>query len=115
MARNLRPGGRLLLDYFNSHWVRQHLVEHEVKTVENIDFHIKKWTENGLVFKTISFEVAGEHFSFTESVRLFELSDFNEMFQSCNLTTLKTFGSYELDAFDLATSKRLILVAEKPT
>ena len=113
MTSNLKKGGVFLLDYFNSRWVRANLVAAETKTVEGIAFHLTKRIENGQVYKTIAFEANGRSFAFTESVSLFERIDFHRFFLESNLRITKTFGGYDLAAFDPDHSKRLILVAEK--
>jgi len=51
--------------------------------------------------------------SFTESVRLFELSDFSTLFAACNLKIIKSYGDYDLSTFDRQNSRRLIIVAQK--
>lgn len=113
IAKNLKPGGVFLLDYFNSDWIQANLIAEESKTVEGITFHLTKWIENGHVHKTVAFEAEGRHFTHTETVRLFSLEDFQELFTACHLTITKTFGDYDLTSFDEQNSKRLIVVAEK--
>lgn len=112
-AKGLRPGGLLLLDYFNAHWVRAHLVASASKTVGGIEFHLKKTVRGGHVFKTIEFDAEGRHHAFRERVRLFELADFEAMFTASGLRLRYTFGDYALGDFASSTSQRLILVAER--
>ena len=113
VAKGLRPGGLLLLDYFNSNWVREHLVPSASKTVEGIEFRLKKTVRDGHVFKTVEFEAKGRHHAFRERVRLFELADFEAMFAASGLRLRHTFGDYALGKFDAAESQRLVLVAER--
>ncbi len=112
--KNLRPGGLFLLDYFNSEWVRRQLVHHEHKIVDGIPFDIRKSIRGGHVFKTIDFVTGGRHFAYRERVRLFTLADFEALFEVAGLRLRTVYGSYDLDPFDPATSKRLVLIAEKP-
>lgn len=113
VQRGMKPGGLLLLDYFNSQWVREHIVRAEVKTVDNIEFHMKKSIRGGHVFKTVEF-VAGERlFHFRERVRLFTLAEFQSLFSAAGLELRHIYGSYDLSVFDVNTSKRLILIAQK--
>jgi len=113
VARALRPGGSLLLDYFNSTWVRANLVPSATKTVDGVTFHLKKWLDNEHVFKTIEFEAEGQHHHHRERVRLFTLADFEAMFAVAGLRLRQTFGGYDLSEFRPEESKRLILVAER--
>lgn len=111
--KGLKSGGLFLLDYFNSEWVRHHLVAHETKMVDNIEFHLKKNIRGAHVFKTVEFQTGGRQFKFRERVRLFSHSDFEAMFASVGLRLVQTYGDYALQPFHPTQSKRLILLAEK--
>lgn len=113
ISQNLKPGGLLLLDYFSSPWVRANLVPSESKTVEGVTFQLRKWIDHNRVYKNIAFDHEGQASEFTESVRLFELADFEQMFAQVNLKIIRQFGAYDLSPYNAAESKRLILVAEK--
>lgn len=113
VSQNLKPGGLLLLDYFSSPWVRAHLVPSETKTVEGVTFQLRKWIEQDRVYKNIAFDHEGQASEFTESVRLFELADFQQLFAQVNLKIRQYYGGYDLSAYNPDESKRLILVAEK--
>lgn len=112
--RDLKPGGLFLLDYFNSEWVRQNLVRSDVKTVDGIEFHLKKNIQGEHVFKTVEFTTGSKHFHFRERVRLFSLTDFQTLFSSAGLKLQCIYGSYNLDSFSAIDSKRLIIIAQKP-
>ncbi|MBK6994305.1 MAG: class I SAM-dependent methyltransferase [Lewinellaceae bacterium] len=114
VAKDLKPGGLFLLDFFNANFIHQNLVRSEMKTVDKITFHLKRWVRSGYVFKSVEFETAGRLFHFQEQVRLFELTDFESLLTSAGLRMRQTFGDYDLSAFDVNTSKRLIFIAEKP-
>lgn len=114
IARNLRPGGLFLLDYFNSSLIKTQLVPQDIKIIDGITFHLNRKIEGGYVFKTIDFQANGRHLEFTEAVRLYQLADFEHLFQKSGLKLKRLFGDYALENFHESTSKRLILVAEKP-
>ena len=113
IARNLKPGGRLLLDYFNAEWVRTHLIAADVQTIDGIEFRLHRAIEGTHVMKRVEFEHEGRPYSFTERVRLFSLPDFQVMFTEAGLWLKQLYGGYDLSEFDLQSSKRLILIAEK--
>ncbi len=113
VAKAQKPGGTLLLDFFNAQWVRRNLVPDDIKTVENVEFHLKRNIEGQHVYKHIEFDADGKHYSFRESVRLFELADFEALFGQAGLKITRTFGDYDLHPFDPGQSKRLILLAQK--
>lgn len=112
-AAGLRPGGLFVLDFFNSELVKNGLVREERKTVDGIEFHLKKSVRDGHIFKTVEFTTGGREFAFREKVRLYTLDDFKNLFAAAGLTLEKTFGSYDLAPFEVGTSKRLILIGKK--
>ena len=115
VAKELHRDGLFLLDFFNTEWVRQHLVPEDRKTVDGIEFHLKKHISGGYVYKSVTFHAENKDFHFREKVRLFEYADFERLFDQAGLNILQTFGNYQLDPFDVATSPRLILIARKKT
>jgi SAM-dependent methyltransferase len=112
-ARNLKPDGVFVLDYFNSQWVRDNMKAEYVQTAGGINFHIQKTVSNGHIFKKIAFTTEGVSFKFQERVRLFSLEDFTTLFEKAGLTIIGTFGDYQLNSFNLKESKRLIIKAIK--
>jgi SAM-dependent methyltransferase len=114
VQKGLKPGGLFLLDYFNSAWVRKHLVASDVKTVDGIEFRMKRNIRGGHVFKTVAFDTGGKQYRFHERVRLFTLADFESLFAEAGLDLSHAYGGYDLGNFDADTSKRLILIAQKP-
>jgi SAM-dependent methyltransferase len=111
---NLKPGGALLLDYFNSHYVRNHLVPTETKTIEAIQFDIEKKVDASFVYKTISFTDQGREFIHQEKVQLLEKHHFEQMCTQVGLQIESVFGDYDLSPFQPDTSKRFIFIARKP-
>ena len=113
VAEGLKSDGTFVLDYFNSNWVRHTMLPHYTQTAADIVFHIKKHIEDGHIFKTISFEDKGQKFKFQENVRLFSLTDFEQLFENAGLEIVEKFGDYQLNPFDEQTSNRLIIKAIK--
>ena len=109
----LKPGGFLVLDYFNSNKILQKLVPEELKTVEDIDFHIQKTISNNKIIKTIAFEHGNEQHCFQEIVSLFNGDDFVRFFRQSGFEIISTFGSYGLDRFDAEHSDRLIFICKR--
>lgn len=114
VQKGLKPGGLFLLDYFNSVWVRKNLVASDVKTIDGIEFRMKRNIRSGHVFKTVEFATGGKQYHFRERVRLFTLADFESLIAEAGLDLRHTYGGYNLDNYDADTSKRLILIAQKP-
>ncbi len=112
--KNLRPGGLFLLDFFNSEWVRRNLVRSEIKTIDNIEFHLKRTIRGGHVYKHVEFVLGGRGLDFHERVRLFTLADFQQLIKDSGLELVRTYGGYDLSEFEPLRSKRLIMIARKP-
>lgn len=113
IAANLKPGGKLVLDFMNAKKVMMELVNEEVKEAGGITFHIDRSVQAGHIIKQISFKDDRQDFHFEERVRALQLADFQNLFQSSGLFITDLFGDYELNDFNAITSDRLILVAEK--
>ncbi len=113
ITKGLKTNGLLLLDYFNSDWVRSVVGPPEVKEIDGIAFHTAKWLDEKHVYKKVEFDALGDHYRFEERVRLFTLADFTELMQRAGLCVTATYGDYDLRSFDVVQSKRLILVAKK--
>jgi len=112
-AQALKPGGMLVLDYFNSAKVKTGLIPSQTKNVDGIDFHIHKAIEKGNIIKKINFTDRGKDFEYYEQLSLLTKSDFEKYFLACHLTIIDTFGNYNLDSYDEINSDRLILIAKK--
>jgi SAM-dependent methyltransferase len=110
-AKGLRPGGKLLIDYFNSTWVRNSLVAHTEQEIDGIHFRWEKRVDDKKVYKKVFFHAEGRDWYFEEKVRLFTLSDFEMMFARVGFTLSGIIGGYDGSAFDEQQSKRLILTA----
>lgn len=107
---NLNDTGFGVIDFLNSDYIIDNLVAEDVKTVEGIDFHQKRYVNNGYIVKDISFTAEGEDFEFQERVRAFTLADFEVLFEKAGVYLLDVFGDYKLNKYHKNTSKRLILM-----
>jgi SAM-dependent methyltransferase len=114
IAKCLKPGGRLLLDFMNVKRVESRLVPEEVKTAQGIEFHIQRYTDEKHIIKEIAFEADGKHWRFEERVKKYSKDDFKHLFNQVGLQPLAYFGSLDLSSFNPDSSDRLIMLAEKP-
>lgn len=115
MARALKTGGRLVLDYLNPRYADAHLTPVEVKEVDGIAYRIRRWTNGRHFFKRIVVDDGrgGAPIEYREQVARFSLADFQRMFGMHGLDIVELHGDYRLSAYDPPTSPRLILVARK--
>jgi 2-polyprenyl-3-methyl-5-hydroxy-6-metoxy-1,4-benzoquinol methylase len=109
----LKPGGILVLDFFNAVKVRHKLVPDCVTTVQNVDFHIHKEVRGEKIIKSISFEEDNKTYNFREYVSAYGLNDFKRLFAQSGFEIADLYGDYDLDKFDADSSDRLIFICKK--
>ncbi|GAA4272355.1 methyltransferase domain-containing protein [Aquimarina gracilis] len=107
---DLNERGFGVIDFMNVDHVISNLVPQEIKEVNGIIFAIKRYVENGYIFKEIRFEDNNEEFFFTERVKAITLEDFKKYFEKANADLLDIFGDYQLRKFHQKNSPRLILI-----
>ena len=107
---SLSETGFAVIDFMNVDRVIANLVPEETKTVEDIDFHIKRYHIDNHIYKEIRFEADGKQHSYTEKVQALRLSDFEEMMEEAGIYLLDTFGDYKLHKFHKMESERLIMI-----
>lgn len=111
--RILKPGGLVVIDFMNVACVLQQLVHTETKEVEGITFHITKEVKGDVIVKRISFTDQGRSYAFQEEVQVLQLADFERLFAKAGFAMQHVYGNYKLEAFDVNSSDRLILVGKK--
>jgi SAM-dependent methyltransferase len=101
--KHLKPKGYFVLDFFNSEWVLNHLIEYEQKILENISFDIFKFIENQKIVKKI---VINNEKTFYEKVSLFSSEDLELMLKKTGFEIIHWWGEYDLTEFDKKRSSR---------
>jgi SAM-dependent methyltransferase len=112
-CKGLKDDGTLVIDYFNTLKIVRNLAAKEVKTMEGIEFNIKKFVSDGKIIKHINFEHRGKDYAFEERVKAFTLEDFERMLEKSGLQLIEKFGDYALNPFDENKSDRLIMICKK--
>jgi len=110
IRESLSEYGFGVIDFMNVNHVLANLVPEEIKTVDDIDFHLKRYLKEGHIYKEIDFEDNGEVFHFTEKVRAFTLTDFENLMEEAGIYLLDTFGDYKLKKYHKTDSERLIMI-----
>jgi SAM-dependent methyltransferase len=111
--RSLKPEGLLILDYFNTIKVLANLVPEEVKSIDSVDFHIRKSVSSNKIIKNIVFDSKNNSYTFNELVSAFRLDDFKRFFKLSGFEIITNFGNYSLEKFDSNYSDRLIFICKK--
>jgi SAM-dependent methyltransferase len=114
VAKRLVGDGHFVIDFFNSHYLRSHLVAHDERFLPGGKrLEQMRWIENGRVEKRMLIRSGEEASEYIESVRLYELPDFERMFRNAGLRLTHVFGSYTGEEFNPAASSRLIMFARR--
>jgi len=115
IARSLKPGGHLVLDYLNTGYADAHMTPEEVVTVDGVAYQIRRWTDGRRFLKRIVIDDGGvgAPVVYREQVARFSLGDFERMLTPHGLDIVELYGDYRLSAYDARTSPRLVLVARK--
>jgi len=113
IANALMPEGKVIIDYFNSNYLKQHLVQQEIKKTNGVKFFIKKMVQENFVYKHIRFIDKGEEYIYAERVMLIALDQIESWLKNRGLQLVQVFGNYQLDMYCPNTSPRMIIIAEK--
>ncbi len=106
----LNESGFGVIDFMNTNYVINNLVNEDIKTVDGIDFYQKRSIKNNYIIKDINFEVNGNKYKFQERVRAFTLEDFQILYEKAEVLLLDVFGDYNLGTYNPKTSERLIMI-----
>lgn len=110
IKESLSDYGFAVIDFMNVSQVIETLVPEEIKTMEGIDFHIKRYLKDNHIYKEIDFEDQGQKFHFTEKVKALTLKDFEDLMEEAGIYLLDIFGDYKLKKFHKTESERLIMI-----
>ena len=116
VAQSLSPSGQFILDVMNRGFVLQHFEEEETSFGD----------DQGVYTHRRSFDPATERFThervrinrhgdpqrWTSIVRLYTFDQLQELFATCGLTIVDSYGGYQFEPMGIAQS-RMILVGEK--
>jgi len=106
--------GLFLIDFMNANKVEQELKPEESGRYQDITYNIKRYIENGFVFKEIQFQGddIDQKNEYTERVQLFDKNWFTKHLNSSGFTPLEIMGNYDGEAFHEETSPRLIILSK---
>lgn len=115
IARSLKPGGALVLDYMNARFAQDHLKSHEVVQRDDVVYRLSRWADARNVYKKIVIDDAASAapLEYVERVAKFSVDDFRFMFGLFGMTVEDVYGDYTLTPFEPRTSPRLLMVIRK--
>lgn len=115
ITQSLKPGGVILFDYLNVHYVEDRLIHNEEKQVGDTRYEIHRWHDEDHFYKkiTITDPSLDRSHDFTEKVAKLSLGDFTDMLSFQKMQVTEVFGDYNLGAYDVRRTPRMIVVARK--
>ncbi|MCK7590458.1 class I SAM-dependent methyltransferase [Subsaxibacter sp. CAU 1640] len=110
IKEDLNEAGFGVIDFMNTDYVIENLVAEDVKVIEGIEFHQKRYVKDGHIIKDIEFDADGMHHFYQERVKAFTLNDFEALFEEAGVYLLDVFGDYKLRKFHNSFSERLVMI-----
>jgi len=113
MAKNLKTGGILIIDFMNIKKLNNSLVKYEKKKINDVTFEISRSFKENYIIKDILFFDKGKDYKFQEKVKALTLTDFSKLITQAQLKIINIFGNYKLEDFNALKSDRLIIFCKK--
>ena len=115
MARALKQGGEVLIDYLNPAYVQANLVPHSEREMDGLSIEESRFIENGYVKKRITVRDAelSNPREYMEQVRLYEQDDMIRMLKEAGVHQIQVFGDYTFQAYKGEASPRMIFFGMK--
>ena len=115
MVNSVRRNGFVMIDYMNVTHSVKGLIPEEEKEIDGIVYKIKRYTDENYIYKQIEIDnvQAGRPYVYTEKVMKLNQKDFHAMFEKNGLKPVNVYGDYKLNEYQVETSPRLILLAQK--
>ncbi len=112
IKNGLKENGTFVFDFLNVEKAKLILVKEENKTIDNINFNIKREIKNGVIIKNISFLSDGKLHYYKEKLKYLDLEKLKSYFKIADLNITNIYGNYNLEKYNSKTSSRLILIAK---
>ncbi len=115
IAKSLKPGGILVMDYLNVHYSEDHLTHNEAIKIDQTNYEIHRWDDDNHFYKKIIVTDPSlpESPAYTEKVAKFSLGDFTDMLSYQGLQVKEVFGDYQFAGYDIRKTPRMIIIALK--
>ncbi|MBT8381066.1 MAG: class I SAM-dependent methyltransferase [Ignavibacteria bacterium] len=109
----LKAGGYFIIDFLNKGFLEKNLIPLSTLSENTTTITQKRSINGNRVEKKITIEKDGKIKHFSESVRLYDIDELNNILQSVGFRLLKTFGDFNGNIFEPNSSPRLIIFTQK--
>jgi len=115
IVNSVRGNGFVMIDYMNFTYSVKALIPEEEKEIDGIVYKIKRYTDENYIYKQIEIDnvQADRPYVYTEKVMKLNQKDFHAKFEENGLKLINVYGDYKLNEYQVETSPRLILLAQK--
>ena len=115
IAKSLKPGGTVMFDYLNVHFMEENLVHDEIKSIDSTQYEIHRWMDEDHFYQKIivTDPSLNSPVEFTEKVAKLSLGDFTDMLSFQGLQVMDVFGDYELNGYHVKKTPRMIVLGRK--
>lgn len=112
LCESIVKNGWVVIDYFNPDFVKNNIVEKEKFEFNSSEILIERKIENDRVNKIIVIKTNDREEKYFESIRIYELNDFKNLFERNGFIFFKVFGDYDGNPFN-SNSPRMIIFSQK--
>ncbi len=109
----LEDRGYFVLDFFNSQFLQQNLIEFSEENLSGAQIHQYRKIKDNRVIKKIAITKDGNLSTFEESVRMFTKDELFNTITKIGFDIYNTFGDFFGNEFDDFRSPRIILFCKK--
>ncbi|MDQ3193554.1 MAG: class I SAM-dependent methyltransferase, partial [Bacteroidota bacterium] len=113
VSNSLKRGGYFVFDFLNKNYIEKNLIPYSKSKQGDIMLIQKRRIEDGLVKKNIIIKSKHETLNYTESLKLYSLKEFKNVFRSFKFRIQNLFGDYYGNKYNENKSQRLIIIAKK--
>ncbi len=114
-AGMLQKEGVFLIDFLNAEHVKNTLTPEDQGHYKNLEYSIERFIEDGMVHKIITFTgpKLDEPVKYSERVKLYDKSWFEENLTKAGFEIFDIFGDYHGNTFKEESSQRLLIFSRK--
>lgn len=110
---SLKSGGTFVQDYIHAEYFTKDFPIDEVKVIDQVNFGISKYVEDGHIVKKIDITDNNYQEVFYERVKIYTLEEMVNLHKKAGFKVDVVLGDYHLNAFSAENSQRIILISRK--